>query len=122
MADLAMAAAVPPPAIAGRLGRWWLLALPGAALFVIAAVVLEVTGGANANSPVPSWAHLVPLGWPQWVRVVWWLSVAGAAAVFRVGLRRFGMPARRLGDVVAVAPFLAFAAGIALGADWATWH
>jgi hypothetical protein len=91
-------------------------------LFVVTAVVLEVTGGANANSPVPDWAHLVPIGWPQWVRVVWWLAVAGAAYAFRLGLRRLGMPTRRLGDVVAVAPFVAFATGIAMGADWATWH
>ncbi len=122
MADVAMERAAPPPTIADRSARRWVLALPCSALFVTGAVVLEVTGGANANSPVTGWTHLVPLGWPQWVRVVWWLSVAGAAAVFRVGLRRFGMPARRLGDVVAVAPFLTFAAGIALGADWATWH
>jgi hypothetical protein len=84
--------------------------------------VLELTGGANANSPVPTWAHLVPIGWPQWVRVGWWLAVAAAAFAFRRGLRRVGMPARRLGDAVAVVPFVAFAAGIALGADWATWH
>jgi hypothetical protein len=88
----------------------------------MAAVVLEITGGANANSPVSGWAHLVPLSWPQWARVAWWLVVAGAAAVFRLGLRRVGMPARRLADAVAVAPFLAFAGGIAVGAEWATWH
>lgn len=122
MADLVMAAAVPPPAVAGRPARWWLVALPGSALFVMAAVILEAAGGANANSPVTGWSHLVPLGWPQALRVVWWLCVGGAAAAFRLGLRRVGMPARRLGDVIAVAPFLAFAAGIAGGADWATWH
>ena len=122
MADLATAAAAPPPAVADRPAQWWLMALPGSALFVVAAVVLEVTGGASANSPVPSWAHVVPLGWPQWVRVLWWLGVAAAAATFRLGLRRIGMPTRRVGDAIAVAPFLAFAAGVALGADWATWH
>lgn len=116
------AAAAPAPAVADRPAQWWLLALPGAALFVVAAVVLEVTGGAGANSPVPSWAHVVPLGWPQWVRVAWWLGVATAAATFRVGLRRIGMPTRRVGDALTVAPFLVFAAGVALGADWATWH
>lgn len=122
MADLATAAAVPPPVAASRPARWWLVALPGSALLVAAAVILEVTGGAGANSPVPSWAHVVPLGWPQWARVAWWLGVAAAAATFRVGLRRIGMPTRRVGDAIAVAPFLAFASGIALGADWATWH
>jgi hypothetical protein len=86
------------------------------------AVALEVAGGANANSTVRGWAHLVPLGWPQWLRVAWWLGVGGAAATFRVGLRRVGMPTRRLVDAATIAPFLAFAVGIALGADWATWH
>ena len=57
---------------------WWLLALPCSALFVFAAVVLEVAGGANANSPLPAWAHLVPLAWPQWARVLGWLGVAAA--------------------------------------------
>lgn len=100
----------------------WLVALPASAALVVVAVVLEITGGANANSPVPGWAHLVPLAWPQWVRVLWWILVAAAAATFRAGLRRVGLPARRGVDVVAVGPFLAFAAGIAAGADWATWH
>jgi len=105
-------------------GPWWgwLIVLPVSALFVIGAVALEITGGANANSPVPSWAHLVPLAWPQWVRVLWWLGVATAAGTFRRGLRRVGMPGRRVVDVVAVLPFVAFAAGIAFGAAWATWH
>lgn len=47
--------------------------------FVAAAVLLEVIGGQNANSPDPSWAErVVPLGWPQPVRVLWWLLIAAA--------------------------------------------
>ncbi len=102
--------------------RGWLIAVPVSALFVIGAVALEITGGVNANSPVPSWAHLVPLVWPQWVRVLWWLCVAAAAGIFRVGLHRVGLPGRRVVDLLAVLPFVAFAAGIAFSADWATWH
>lgn len=105
-----------------RTGLPWVMALVGAPVLVIGAVILEITGGANASSPVPSWAHVVPLAWPQWARVAWWLAVAGAAAAFRAGLRRAGMPTRRSGDAVAVLPFVAFAGGIAVGADWATWH
>lgn len=122
-----MADPIAPPRALGdveadRLSAWWLLALPCSALLVFAAIVLEVAAGETANSALPAWAHLVPLAWPQWARVLWWLGVAAAAATFRAGLHRIGMRTRRLGDVVAVGPFLVFAAGIAMGADWATWH
>lgn len=86
-------------------------------------MALEVVGGTGANSPVPGWAeHVVPLAWPQWVRVVWWLVVAGAALGFRINLHRLGFRQRAPVVVLSVAPFLAFAIGIAAGADWATWH
>lgn len=101
-------------------------ALVGAALagaFVLLAVVLEVVGGMGANSPVPAWAQWVfPLAWPEPVRVVWWLGVAGVAAVFRLMLSRAGVRQRRSVVVLSVAPFVVFAAGIATGAEWATWH
>jgi hypothetical protein len=90
--------------------------------FVVAAVVLEVLGGMGANSPLPSWAHVVPLAWPQAARVAWWIAVAAAAGMFRLGLHRLGVRQRPVVVVVSVAPFLVFATGIALGASWATFH
>lgn len=107
------------PALRGR-------SLLGALLaggFVLLAVMLEVVSGRYANSPVPAWAYKVaPLAWPQPVRVAWWLMVAAAMLVFRVLLGRAGFPQRRFVVVVSAAPFVIFAAGIAFGADWATWH
>lgn len=107
---------------AGRHPAVWLLVLVGAPLFVIAAVALEITGGLNANSPVPSWAHVVPIAWPQWARVLWWSAVAISAASFRMGLRRAGLRTTRAGDAVAITPFLGLAIGVLMGAEWATWH
>jgi len=98
----------------------------GAALaggFVLLAVALEVVGGLGANSPVPAWAdQVVPLAWPQPVRVVWWLGVAGAAAAFRLALSRAGFRQRRTVTLLSVGPFLLFAFGVATGSEWATWH
>jgi hypothetical protein len=89
---------------------------------VAGAVILEVVGGLNANSPHPSWAEwVVPLAWPQPLRVVWWVGVAGAAGAYRVLLSRAGFPQRKVTTLLVV-PFLLFAAGVATGADWATWH
>lgn len=65
---------------------------------------------------------MAPLAWPQPVRVAWWLAVATAMLVFRVLLGRAGFPQRRSVVVLSTAPFVIFAAGIAIGADWATWH
>lgn len=95
----------------------------GSFLFVVAAVVIEVVAGSSANSPAPAWADwAVPLAWPQPVRVLWWLAVAGAALAFRVELHRLGVRQRPLVVLLSVGPFVVFAAGIAVGADWATWH
>lgn len=95
----------------------------GSFAFVAAALVLEVVTGSAANSPVPRWAERVaPIAWPQPVRVLWWLGVAGAAAAFRVALHRLGFRQRRLVVLFSVGPFVVFAAGVAIGADWATWH
>lgn len=95
----------------------------GSAAAVLSAVVLEVLAGAAANSAVPSWARwVVPLAWPQYVRVVWWLAVAAAALTFRLSLGRLGLRQRPWLVVASVAPFVIFAVGIAFSADWATWH
>lgn len=95
----------------------------GCALFVGLAVVAEVISGRAANSPVPSWAdEVAPLGWPQPLRVVWWLAVAAAAVGFRAALHRLGFRQRPGVVVLSVAPFVIFAAGVAFGAEWATWH
>jgi hypothetical protein len=94
-----------------------------AGAFVLAAVALEMVSGLNANSQVPAWAaKAVPLAWPQPARVAWWLAVAGAMGTFRFLLGRAGIPQRRLVVIVSVTPFVLFAAGVAVGADWATWH
>ncbi|MDP9419159.1 MAG: hypothetical protein M3P53_03265 [Actinomycetota bacterium] len=100
--------------------------LPGAigcAALVLIAVTLEVLGGSAANSPVPAWAEdLLPISWPQAARVLWWLVVAAAALGYRLSMHRLGIRQRPLVVALSVAPFVAFAAGIALSADWATWH
>ncbi|MGH9176974.1 MAG: hypothetical protein ACRD0N_00265 [Acidimicrobiales bacterium] len=104
---------------AARLG-WAAL---GCATLVVSAIVLEVVGGTAANSPAPGRArYVVPLAWPAAWRVVWWLAVAAAALGLRVALHRLGFRQRRLIVTASVAPFVVFAAGIAAGADWATWH
>lgn len=90
--------------------------------FTIAAVVLEAISGQYANSSTPAWAHWVPLAWPQPLRVAWWLVVAAATAGFRWSLRHVGIRANRVVTACIVAPFLVFAAGVGVGADWATWH
>lgn len=91
----------------------------GGLAFNAGAVILEVISGQYANSAVPGWARWVPLAWPQPLRVLWWLAVA---AGFRWSLQRIGLRPSRVVTVCTVVPFLAFAAGIGLGADWATWH
>lgn len=101
---------------------WWLLAVIGSIAFVGLAVVLELLSGSFANSPVPDWAHIAPIAWPSGLRVVWWVVVGAAAGLFRFGLHRLGLRQRPAVVVASVLPFLVFAAGIAAGADWSTWH
>ncbi len=113
--------ALPVPVPAGPSGRVGVV-LIGSLLFVTTAIVLEVLAGEGAASSTSGAPWIVPLTWPQPVRVAWWLAVAGSAAAFRTSLRRLGLPARRSVDVATVTPFLLFAGGIAFGADWATWH
>jgi hypothetical protein len=95
----------------------------GCAEFALGAVAAEVIGGLYANSPVPAWTERVfPIGWPQPARVVWWLAVAAAALGYRLILHRIGIRQRAWVVVVSVVPFVVFAAGVAVGADWVTWH
>lgn len=97
----------------------WALACAGV---VLAAILLEMVSGSWANSPAPGWAEWVaPLAWPAPVRALWWLLVAGAAAGYHRGLALAGRP-RPVLAVLTVGAFVAFAAGIATGASWATWH
>lgn len=95
----------------------------GCAAFVLLAVSLEVAGGQASNSENPEWVDgLVPLTWPQPVRVGWWLLVAAASAGHRYFLVRAGLGTGRwLGGLLAT-PFVLFAAGIAAGSSWSTWH
>lgn len=102
--------------------RAWLLLTLAAVGFVGFAVASEIFSSGFTNSPVPDWAELAPIAWPPAARVLWWLAVAGAAGLFRYGLHRLGMRQRPLVVAASVLPFVAFAGGIALGADWATWH
>lgn len=100
----------------------WFVLAAGSAGFVLLAVALELLAGSFANSPVPGWAELVPLAWPRPLRVLWWTTVAVAAAGFRLGLHRLGFRQRAPVVLASVVPFVAFAAGVAAGAGWATWH
>lgn len=106
----------------GRSSAWVLVIGLGGLLFAGGAVVLEVVSSGAANSPVPGWAEWVPLAWPPALRVTWWLAVAAAAAGFRWSLGRLGLQPSRVVTVLTVGPFVVFAAGIAVGASWATWH
>lgn len=101
---------------------WVVVVGLGGLIFAFAAIGLEVVSGNYANSPVPGWARWTPLAWPQFARVAWWIAVAIAAAGFRWSLHHLGFRPSRVVTVITVGPFLAFAAGIAVGADWATWH
>lgn len=95
----------------------------GTAVFTVLAVVLEIAAGVLANSAVPAWAtRLVPLAWPRVARVAWWLTVAAAMATFHGSLHRLGLGQARLLVVASVAPFLIFAAGVATGQSWSTFH
>jgi len=93
------------------------------AAFVLFAVVLETASGQAANSETPSWVSgLVPLTWSPPARVVWWLLVAAAAWGHRYFLVRAGLGSGRWLGALVAAPFVLFAAGIAAGASWSTWH
>lgn len=109
----------PPPAGTARLAA----TAAGCAVFVLTALVLELAAGAGANSAAPGWVgRVVPLTWPQGARVAWWLLVAAAALGFRASLHRLGFRQHPVVVVGSVAPFVIFAAGVAAGAGWSTWH
>lgn len=95
----------------------------GCALFVAAAIGLEVLGGQYANSEVPSWAEtLVPIAWPGPLRVAWWLAVSAAAFGYRAAESRAGIRRHPVTVGLSIAPFAIFAVGVAFEAPWATWH
>lgn len=95
----------------------------GCAVVVLGAVLVEMVAGAAAVSVEPSWEQrVVPLAWPQPWRVVWWLAIAGAAATHRLLLDRVDGRQRRWLIALHAAPFVVFAGGVAVGAQWATFH
>lgn len=95
----------------------------GCAILVLGAVALELLAGQAANSPEDATVQVfVPLSWPQPVRVLWWLTVAAAAAGHRLFLdTRTGLR-RALIAIAAATPFAVFAAGVAFSTAWSAWH
>ncbi len=115
MTDQSAPDAVPLPGSVGK--------AVGCAAFVLFAVVLEVVSGQAANSENPGWVYgLVPLTWSPPARVTWWLLVAAAAWGHRYYVVRAGLGSGRWLGALLAAPFVLFAAGIAAGASWSTWH
>lgn len=102
-----------------RLSSWGPVALG----FVFLAVGLELLAAQYSNSPVPDAARwLVPLAWPQAVRVLWWTLVTLAAAGFRYAEYRAGIRRHPLIVIGSTVPFAVFSIGIAFGASFSTWH
>lgn len=100
----------------------WLAVAVGSAGFVLVAVALEVLAGTAANSPVPEWAELVPATWPRPARLSWWVMVTVAVWLYRLALGRLGLQPNRLVTLATLAPFVVFAAGVAVGSEWTAWH
>lgn len=101
-----------------------LLGALAAAGFVVVAFVLEVVGGLGANSPAPAWAEL---GRPSGLAAGTAGAVVGGRRrrcrrLERLLLARAGIRQRPVVVALTVVPFLVFAAGIATGGSWATWH
>jgi len=97
-------------------------ALAGAAITVLA-IVLEVAGNVFAGgvtSGYPGW--LVTIAWPTPLRVLWWLAAAAGSIAWNVGIARANGRSRRLVTVITATPYVAFAVGVAVGAEWSTWH
>jgi hypothetical protein len=62
------------------------------ARLVLLAVLLEVLGGAAANSSVPTGAEdVLPISWPQPIPVLWWFVVAAAALGYRLFMHRLAI-------------------------------
>lgn len=93
-----------------------------APLVVLAALVLEVVAGEAAVDPTASSASWVPLTWPAPLRATYWLGIGAIAVGHRIGLARLGSVPRLMVTLAIAAPFAVLAAGVALGAPWATWH
>ena len=97
-------------------------ALLGGAVALLA-VGLEVWAswrtGARVDPPL-SW--LVASGWPTPLRVVWWTAATVGVVMANRGLARMTGSPRRLATTLAAVPFATFTLGIAIGAEWATWH
>jgi len=100
-----------------------LAAAMGCAALVLLAVALELVSGQAANSPEDTrWGPFVPLGWPQPVRVGWWVLIAMAAATHRLLLDERSGSRRRFLAAIAATPFAVFASGVTMGTSWSTWH
>lgn len=90
--------------------------------FVAVAVAAELAASLWANSEVPGWSEWAPIAWPQAARATWWTLVALAAWTYRRSLARVGLSRRPVVTALTVTPFVVFAVGTAVGAEWATWH
>lgn len=92
-------------------------------VFALVAIALEIWGnwGTGAD-PRPPMSWLVPSGWPMAIRVAWWLLAAAGTVVANRGLAVATGRSRRVATAVTALPFIAFAVGIAVGAEWTTWH
>jgi hypothetical protein len=111
----------PPQPGTTRVPAWALLGAAGA----LSAVGLEVTAsllGQGVDTRWPGW--LTPIAWPTPLCVAVGLAAAAGAGAATVGLDRAGVLGRsaRLAGAGATVLFAAFAAGVAAGAAWATWH
>ncbi len=94
-----------------------------AALFVLAAVVGEMIAGLYTATRVPDWVYVVvPATWSPPLRAAWWLLVAATASAFRLAERRAGIRRNPLIVLGSTVPFVAFAAGAGVSAEWAAWH
>jgi hypothetical protein len=102
-----------------RVGR---LVIPVAIIAVTGAIALEIAAGEGAADPTSSGRSWVPLTWPIPLRAIYWLAIGAMAFGHRIGLARLGSTPRPAVTLAITAPFVVFAAGITLGAPWATWH
>jgi len=93
-----------------------------APLVLVGAITLEIAAGEGAADPASSGRSWVPLTWPAPLRAIYWLAIGAIALGHRIGLTRLGSTPRPAVTLAITAPFVIFAAGITLGAPWATWH
>ncbi|HEV8115642.1 MAG TPA: hypothetical protein VGP53_05335, partial [Acidimicrobiales bacterium] len=93
-----------------------------APLILFGAIALEIAAGEGAADPTSSGRSWVPLTWPAPLRAIYWLAIGALAFGHRIGLARLGSTPRPAVTLAITAPFVVFAAGITLGAPWATWH